>query len=97
MGKSSGGVRGTGGGNYTASVGIEGASGSKRWISKSFRTQKQGEQWIEKVARRFNEFNKSGFAYTASIDRTTKQGEEYDIFHRDLAREMGARYKRGYK
>ena len=96
MGKSSGGVRGAGG-NFTASVGIESSTGTKRYISKRFRTQKQGEQWIDKVAKRFNEFNKSGFAYTASIDKSTKKGEEYDIYSRDLAREMAARYKRGYK
>jgi len=68
-----------------------------RWLQKSFRTQRQAEKWIDRVATRFDSPAKSGFAQFASIDRDTKQGTEYDIFNRDLAHEFEAKDKREFR
>ena len=67
MAKTSGGVRSkslprSSGGNYQASVAVENRQGETRWLQKNFRTQKQAEQWIDRVASRFDSPAKSGFA-----------------------------------
>lgn len=101
MAKTAGGVRGKSssksGGNYQASVAVENRNGETRWLQKNFRTQKQAEKWIDRVASRFDSPAKSGFATTASIDKDTKRGTQYDIYNRDLAREFEIKDKREFK
>ncbi|WP_303013858.1 hypothetical protein [uncultured Bacteroides sp.] len=102
MAKTSGGVRSksssrSSGGNYQASVAVENRRGETRWLQKNFRTQKQAEQWIDRVASRFDSPAKSGFATTAAIDKDTKRGTQYDIYNRDLAREFEVKDKREFR
>ena len=103
MAKTYGGIRENAGGsqkapkNYTASVSVINKNGETRWLQKSFRTQKQGEKWIDDVAERFDSPSKAGFATTAAIDKDTKKGTQYDIFNRDLTREFEAKDKREFK
>lgn len=44
MAKTSGGVRGTSGGNFQASVSVTNRNGDTRWLQKNFRTQSQAEK-----------------------------------------------------
>ena len=102
MAKTSGGVRSkslprSSGGNYQASVAVENRQGETRWLQKNFRTQKQAEQCIDRVASRFDSPAKSGFATTAAIDKDTKRGTQYDIYNRDLAREFETKDKREFR
>lgn len=97
MAKTSGGLRGSGSQaprNFEASVSVINKRDEYRWLTKSFRTQKQAEQWIDKVANRFDSPSKSGFAAEASINKMTKKGMDYGIFTRDLGREFEARERR---
>ena len=99
MAKTAGGVRGnsrSSGGNYQASVAVENRQGYTRWLQKNFRTQKQAEQWIDRVAARFDSPAKSGFATTAAIDKDTKRGTIYDVYNRNLAREFEVKDKREF-
>ena len=102
MAKTSGGVRKgntsrSNGGKFEAVVAVENRNGETRWLRKRFRTQSQGEKWIDKVATRFDSPAKSGFAYTASIDRDTKRGTEYDVYYRDLSREFQVKDMREFR
>lgn len=101
MAKSAGGVRGKGlsrkgGGNYVASVAVENRNGYTRWLQRNFRTQRQAEQWIDNVARRFDSPAKPGFATTAAIDHDTRNGTVYDVYNRNLAREFEAKDRREF-
>lgn len=97
MAKTAGGVRGSNGGNYQASVSVINRNDQTRWLQKNFRTQSQAEKWIDRVARRFDSPAKSGFATMAAIDRSTKNGMEYDIYNRDLSREFEMKDKREFR
>lgn len=100
MAKTAGGVRSNSrsvGGNYQASVAVENRQGHTRWLQKNFRTQKQAEQWIDRVATRFDSPAKSGFATTAAIDKDTKRGTIYDVYNRNLAREFEVKDKREFR
>lgn len=98
MEKSSRGVRNnSNGGNYQASVAAINRHGDTRWLQKDFRTQKMAEDWIDRIASRFDSPTKSGFATTAAIDKNTKRGTQYDIYTRDLAREFEVKDKREFK
>ena len=102
MAKTSGGVRSksssrSSGGNYQASVAVENRRGETRWLQKNFRTQKQAEQWIDRVASRLDSPAKGGFATTAAIDKDTKRGTQDDIYNRDLAREFEVKDKREFR
>lgn len=103
MAKTSGGVRSSGnnsiggGGNFTASVSVQNRNDETRILQRNFRNQKSAEQWIDKVASRFDSPSKSGFAQWATIDKDTKKGTEYDIYKRDLAREFEVKDKRAFR
>lgn len=102
MAKTSGGVCGKSssrgnGGNYQASVAVENRHRETRWLLKNFRTQKQVEQWIDRVASRFDSQAKSGFATTIAIDKDTKWGAIYDVYIRNLTREFEVRDKREFR
>ena len=91
MAKTSGGERGgssSRGGNFQASVLVMNRNDETRWLQKKFKTQRQVEAWIDKVANRFNSPGKAGFATSAAVDKDTRRGTQYDVFNRDLAREF---------
>ncbi len=100
MAKMSGGVRAgstsRNGGNFQASVSVTNRNDETRWLQKNFRTQKQAENWIDEVARRFDSPAKAGFATFASIDKDTRKGTQYDIFNRNLEREFEVKDKREF-
>lgn len=102
MAKTSGGVRSgsssrSSGRNYQASVAVQNSQGETRWLQKNFRTQSQAEEWIDRVASRFDSPTKSGFATAAAIDKDTRRGTQYDIYNRDLAREFEVRDRREFR
>lgn len=95
MAKTSGSIRGTSkSGNYDAYVGIRQANGDMRYVSKTFRTKKQGQDWLDKVVNRFNEYNKTGMAEVAQIDHLKTNNI---VFSRDLSKEFAARERRRFK
>ena len=102
MAKTSGGVRSgsssrSSGRNYQASVAVQNRQGETRWLQKNFRTQSQAEEWIDRVASRFDSPTKSGFATAAAIDKDTRRGTQYDIYNRDLAPEFEVRDRREFR
>lgn len=99
MAKTAGGIRSNGrssGGSFQASVSVVNRQGDTRWLQKSFRTQKQAERWIDRVASRFDSPAKPGFATSAAIDRDTRRGTVYDVYNRDLAREFEVKDRREF-
>ena len=102
MAKTSGGVRSSsnssGSKNYSASVGVVNASGQTRYLTKSFRTQKQAEGWAEGVARRFDSnYNRTAYATDILYEKKMANGYMDIVGSRDLMAEAGRRESKAFR
>lgn len=91
-----------GGGNYQATVTVLNYKGDTRQLTKSFKTQKEAEDWVDKVGAKFDNPGKAGFATWGSVDKTGKNGTEYDVsppvdFAKLFEKKDAKAFKSGYK
>lgn len=96
------GSRSRGGSSYVATVMVQNQDNMHQ-LTKSFSKLPKAQDWVDKVGKKFNGYNKTGFATYGSVDKKKKSGAtEYDVvkpidFASIFAKADAKAFKSGYK
>ena len=78
------GARAGGGAGFRAIVSVAGANGQYHYLSKDFKSQSKAEDWVDKVATKFNWKNNAGVADSSTTIKVENSGYEDVIGGRDF-------------